>query len=79
MYRLWVMPCSTRRSNFTPRSCRYASCCSHASRFGSAMAMWLIAHGMPLMDHSAGGGGRFGFSISAMSWWLIAPSPWSPL
>ena len=40
-----------------------------------AMAMWLIAHGMPCMDHSAGGGGRFGFSIRATSWWFIAPPP----
>ena len=32
-------------------------------------------HGMPIMVHSAGGAGRFGFSISAMSWWLMAPPP----
>ena len=73
------MPCSIRRSNFTPRSCKYASCVSHASRLGKVSAMWLIAHGMPTMDHSAGGGGKFGFSTKARSWWLIAPPPWSPL
>ena len=61
------MPCSTRRLNFTPRSCRYLSWRSHASRFGSEMAMWLIAIGMPFMLHSAGGAGRAVFSISAMS------------
>ena len=32
-----------------------------------AMAMWVIAIGMPFMDHSAGGGGQVGFSIRAMS------------
>ena len=44
-----------------------ASCASHASRLGSRIATWFTAMFMPTMFHSAGGGGKSGFSTSARS------------
>src|SRR5713101_3769408 len=56
MYTLWVMPWLTRRWNGTPLLRRNASCLSHDSRSGQAIATWFRPTRPGIRSHRSGTG-----------------------